>query len=511
MRTAIENLAGDQFEHFARELLRRELYRGLIPTSDSHDLGEDARTERTTAFLHNGLRVSVIASKTARWSKISGDCKRCRDTGRHIDVVVFVTSGNPRTTTQEKWRRQVRQEFRWDLDVLTMEWLAPVASAPANEDLVEDYLHLPPPGGDFVGEIERTFARETDHALRMIHPMIPGIPGPLPRDEVARIEEQLALEKAVLLTGDAGSGKSGIGRMLALSARETGRSVIYLDARRLVRASTEADLRQHLGLRGAVAAAVGRMGGWSGCLLVIDQLDNVIGLGVAHRLVELATDCCRAEGVDVVVICRSREPHEAQLLNAFPNDVFVELTSHSLSVTRSGEALVGIGIHHPSAELVELGRNLLNLELIAKIKMETPSFDFSTLADEVDLWEQHRQVLETEGEQIVADATALAYQGLRNQNRTVALSYPISQPHRRLISWGVIVLEGGRVYRFRHDKQQDYLYAWDATQRLAMPAEVHQDLDPHRARGILIWMDRIYSRQNTLLHNQFLRDVLNAR
>ncbi len=120
IRNAIRNMPGELFERFARELLRRELYPGLNPTSASHDLGEDARTETTTVFLHDGKWISLFASKTALWRKLKQDCKRCKQTRRRINTVVFVTAGDPRTTTQEDWRRRVRKEFRWELVVHTL-------------------------------------------------------------------------------------------------------------------------------------------------------------------------------------------------------------------------------------------------------------------------------------------------------------------------------------------------------------------------------------------------------
>jgi hypothetical protein len=130
IRTAIKNLSGYGFECFARELVRRELYPGLNPTSRSHDLGEDAHTEPSTLFLHDGKWVSLAASKKATWGKIEEDCRRCRETGRHIDILVFVTAGDPRTDTVRDWHKKVKQEFKWDLEVRALRWLAPAANRP---------------------------------------------------------------------------------------------------------------------------------------------------------------------------------------------------------------------------------------------------------------------------------------------------------------------------------------------------------------------------------------------
>jgi hypothetical protein len=508
VRTAIKNLSGGQFERLARELLRRELYPGLNPTSASHDLGEDARTEQTTIFLNDGLRVSVIASKTARWSKIQKDCKRCRDTGRQIDVVVFATSGSPRTTTQENWRNKVQQEFGWHLEVRTIEWLGPVASAPRNEDLVDDYLHIPPLGGDYVGDIQPSFLRQTNLGTRLICSVISGMSESLPRDEVARVEDQLASGRAVLLTGDAGTGKSGIALELVRSARESGLAVLYLDARRFARAETEVALRQHIGLKGSVSAAIGRIGKHQGCRLIIDQLDYITGSVACQVLVELAVECCEQQGVQVVVASRKTEAQETKLLSMLDVGAFVELTSYPLTMDRARCVLQQLGISDPSKKVTELATNLLNLELIARVKTENPTFDFRAALDEIDIWEHHRLVLEDDSERVVAGAIDLARRALSSDRGSFDLDYPLLGPHRRLISWGVVVCEEARIHRFRHEKYQEYLYAWDATQRLRMPRAVCAELGAHRSRGVLTWMDKIYARQSPVGHEAFMKEML---
>ena len=70
IKRAIENLDGTPFERFSRILAKWEKFPGLRPTSQSHDKGEDAYTEDTSIFLHNGKRISLGASKTDELWKI---------------------------------------------------------------------------------------------------------------------------------------------------------------------------------------------------------------------------------------------------------------------------------------------------------------------------------------------------------------------------------------------------------------------------------------------------------
>jgi hypothetical protein len=367
--------------------------------------------------------------------------------------------------------------------------------------------------------IEGEFDLHTGKALRLVRLHIPGLPDPVPRSEVAFIEDQLQLKKPVLLVGEPGTGKSGIAAMLSKSAAERGTLPLLLDARRLEHIRDEAELRRHFSLEEPLAVAIAKVGMSRRCRLVIDQLDNTIGSQSADVLVDLALDCCGREGVEVVVISRNREGHESKLLDSLTANGFLELESRSLDEGKTERLLQQLGIPKPSRDLIVLAQNLLNLELIGAIKSEVAGFDFAGVMDEIDLWERYLGVLEDRenvgsgghsAEQIVADAVALAKEGLTSDDHTFRLGLPIPRPHLRLVSWGIIIREHGRVYRFRHEKLQDFIYAWNATEQGMMPAAVADAIGPHRTRNILQWMEKIYARRSATLHGQFLKETLNG-
>ncbi|MGH9906286.1 MAG: hypothetical protein ACRD8U_11980, partial [Pyrinomonadaceae bacterium] len=244
-----------------------------------------------------------------------------------------------------------------------------------------------------IDPVASEFKVQTDHALNSARILIPGLPDPIRRSEVEDVEDQIQLQRSVLLTGDAGTGKSGIGHMLVLSARSEGKEVLLLDARRVEHVKDEADLRKSLSLVESVSREVGRIGSLRGCRLIIDQLDSVVTLAVATVLTDLALDCTGQAGVEVIVISRKREGHESKLLKPLTAKGFVELESRGLTEAAAVRLLTDIGIQSPTAELIKLGENLLNLELIGKIKIENDSFDFSAIEDEVDLWEKYAEAL----------------------------------------------------------------------------------------------------------------------
>lgn len=372
---------------------------------------------------------------------------------------------------------------------------------------------------DSLVEVELKFSHHSDRALEQINLVIPGMDEPLERKELGEVEHLLQEGRSVILTGDAGTGKSSIGAQLAHSGREKSSAVLFIDARRMEYIQNETGLRQHFDLGNSIYSTVERIAQVKRCRLIIDHLDRIAGTNAAMLLAELATECSQLHNVEVIVISRDREEQESKLVKTLAKADFERQECSLLSKDEVENTLHQLNIWQSSPELVELGHNLFNLELIGTIKQQNPDFDSSRPVDEIDLWEQYVQVLpdreearpgSSSGRQIVAEAVRLAREALRNEDASFCLDDPLTFEQRRLVSWGIIVCEQ-RVCRFRHEGFRDFLYAWDATQRHAMRVEVYQDLDAHRATDILVWMERIYSRQNTQLRNQFLRDVLNVR
>jgi hypothetical protein len=513
---AIVCMPSDRFERFARELVRRELYHGLNPTSESYDLGEDARTELSTVFMHGGKRISLAISKTTSLSKITADCKTIQANERPVDVIVYITDEDIRTDVEEEWRSQIRSEFGWELEMRTPRWLAPVASQPVFESLVDDYLHIPPPGGDYVQTIQREFTIHSTHTLNQISDKIPGLSTSLPRREISTIEEQLASRIPVLLTGGAGTGKSAIGAQLALNAIDAGKAVLLVDARSIGHLNTELDLRAHLGLHGSVHSAILRIGKHIGCRLIVDQLDNLVGTPAANLVIDMVLNSISAsDQIDVVVISRNQEKNEGRLLSRLFTGKFIELSSSLISETTVINVFDQIGIKNYTTETVELGRNLLNLELIGKIQEQLPGYDFRLLTSEVFLWEQYMEILIRDedsiiGDQILAEAVRLAKHALSTTEGTFELPYPLLHSQQRLISWGIITPVESRIHRFRHERFQEFIYAWDATQKLALPRQVISEITPYRSQNIFRWMDAIYLRNNSSVYAQFLREAFDV-
>jgi hypothetical protein len=250
-----------------------------------------------------------------------------------------------------------------------------------------------------------------------------------------------------------------------------------------------------------------------GCLVIIDQLDSVVSNPVAGLLENLAVDCKPGQdNVRVVVVTRNKEDKENKLVARLIRHGYGELISEPLSEDTAKTVLDGLGIQGYSADALQLARNLLNLQLIARIYQQQPAFDFTKLTSELLLWEEYLALLMGDkepqlGEQIAAEAVRLAKLALISPDGLFELEFPYSEPRRRLVSWGIINVFEGRMHRFFHDSFQEFIYAWDATQRLAMPNQVLSELGPFTTQNVFAWMHQIYRRRNSSRLPLFLREV----
>lgn len=367
---------------------------------------------------------------------------------------------------------------------------------------------------------EDIFESETRHARAAIVSVIPGLPAPLPRKEIDWIEDQLKNGAAILFTGDAGTGKSGIADKLAESAYEAGKTAVLLDARRVAQMQSAAQLQNHFSLTTSVSEAIAEIGRRRGCRFIIEQLDNCIGYPAATVLVELAQDCSKLAGVETVVVSRRRETNEKGLLDPLLKIGFQEFTCHPLGFDEAAQILEQIGIAAKSDEFVNLCRNLLNLELVGRIKYEQPEFDFARVTAEVELWEQYIDtVIEREriwtdptaARRVIGEAIQLAQQGLNREDRKFTLGFALTAEQSRLVSWEIIFAEDGdsRIYRFRHETLQDYLYATAAAARGLSKKEVYEEIHSFRADNVIAWMDKIYKQKgDEPMRERFLREFL---
>ena len=515
--TANKKLTGEHFETFAVGLIMKELYPGINPTSASHDGGEDAITHPSVTFLNNGKFISVASSKTGTLAKIRQDCEACKNNNRKRDVLVFATTRDVRSDTIENWKVEIRNEFGWDLEVYTIRWFQLIVSKPVHESYIDSFLDVPPPDGDFTSTINDEFLKVSKTDLGNVRVRIPGLNNPIQRVEVDLIEDQLRLGNSVIITGDPGTGKSGLGVMLAQNSTEQNKIVLFFDARRFASFHSESDISNHFHLRGTFSNAVRRAGSHKGCRVIIDQFDSVIGLEISDILAEIASEIATFQGVEVIIITRKKEGHEQDSLNYLNGRGFIEKESYPLNQNQVLEVLKLLNITSTD-EMAKISANLLNLEIIGQIKQENPTFDFSNLLNEVDLWLKYietvraretRVINTSSADALINEAIRLAKVGLKEPDRDFPLE-SLSREQKRLESWEIIFKVEGYQYRFRHEKLQDFLYAKDAVSRGWLKDNVLNEIPKYRTINIFRWMQSLYDREKSQKRIQFMKDMLNV-
>ena len=363
---------------------------------------------------------------------------------------------------------------------------------------------------------EDEFSYYTSQALRTIHNKLSGFEHSLPRPEISWIEDQWRLGKAVLLSGESGTGKSGIAANLA---RQASKPVLLLDARNVALLGDEPLLRQYFNSTDPLSQTIISLAQNTGFRLIIDQLDNLIGKESANLIINLALECAEVKAIEVIVISRNKEAYEARLLHRLTAEGFVEIESRKLREGDVTNVLAVIGINSPTQELIRLGQNLLNLEIICLIRQEHPDFDFSTTDSEIKMWEKYLEVLQERearehgidhAELLMARVAELARVSLKTGGLEFQLGATINPVERSLVSWGVVIHLEGRFYRFGHERLQDYIYARDMCDQRNMPSVIQTEIGYHRMRNILPLMEAIYTARKSASLTPFLKEVFNV-
>jgi hypothetical protein len=313
-----------------------------------------------------------------------------------------------------------------------------------------------------VSQLREEFGRYTDNVLSDIPIELPLI------GSIERIEHsqalRLALDKqAILLLGEAGTGKTGVMARVAKGLRRAGECVLYISADRIARqfsgSCTVTDLSRALGFERPLPQTLGTVADTFGrAWLLVDQLDTVAGEPVGEALVELVRRLRGRAGAIIVAACRSYEAEFSadvstlKLPTLHVSDLPPEEVSRCLDI-------LGLRAEGP---LIGLCGNLLNLSLLANLVRN--GVTSSAITVEAQLWGALREH--------VANSIAPPLLNLACDYAVAAALTPGGAFHTdavpqadRLASLGILTrLTTGR-YRFRHERLRDYFVAYDSVVR----------------------------------------------
>lgn len=366
----------------------------------------------------------------------------------------------------------------------------------------------------------KALVSETNNSKRILEPKPRGIPFILQRDETEKIIEQLHLGNPVLLTGEAGTGKSGIAVALLLESENLNIFPLLIDARRLIAYSNAAEMRSHFDIEEPLIEGIERIGEDTGIWMVLDQLDNIAGSQGCNLIIDTLIECSKTIGVSVIVISRHNEANENGALRPLLENGFIEITCIQLPIEKVKAILREVGVLHPPYVMLDLATNLLNLDLICEIAKLSGPDAVNDLEKSTDLWARYIDTIRdrennsggNQGDRLFEEAINLAHLGLSNEDRTFRLNYTLTINQRRLISYGIIIRvpDFDLVYQFRHEKLQDYLYARHACNQQYFLPDVQEDIDSLHLRNILLWMSDLYQQMSPTLYKKILEELLDG-
>ena len=150
------------------------------------------------------------------------------------------------------------------------------------------------------------------------------------------------------------------------------------------------------------------------------------------------------EGARVLVITRDVEDSR-QYIDALKESGFQLIQVSPLDQETAELVLSQVGIREFSPSLVELGRTLIDLDLVARVYRIAPQSDLQQVGSTVALWREYFRVVKLHesvgagnnaGRELYAEAVTLAWASLKSAERTITLPINTTRPQQRLVCLG---------------------------------------------------------------------------
>ena len=353
--------------------------------------------------------------------------------------------------------------------------------------------------------IKDRFSNETNRALNGIQTTIDGL-GHIKRPETDHAVDRLSSGENVIVTGEGGTGKSGV---LAGVTDEWKEDILFIDASTHSTVRNRAELSTALRFDGEIERPIEQLALTNNLLIIVDQLDDIDReAGNVYR--DFILNAADLDGVTVTFACRDHDLNVRREYEPLDNaESFTTRLTLGLLRTADAENYVETLINEtPSDDLVQVGRKIENLDIISQLAQD--EVDFNGVNGDISLWGKFREQLGREdhpddwtrsGDDIVERLVQYAVEAIEEPSNGLNIfTVGTNQDwiDRRLINKGVIEVAtdrpGNRKYRFRHLDFQRYLYAWDAVQDNRPIQDVTSQLDERLGKDIFRFMLILYMR-----------------
>jgi hypothetical protein len=279
-----------------------------------------------------------------------------------------------------------------------------------------------------------------------------------------------------VLTGRAGSGKTGCVIGLVEEAKRRGMAVLAIRLDRVKPVTSASELGRELGLEDSPALVLEAASARRPALLVIDQLDAVSTvsgrssefLDAVHGLLSEARALRERMPLHIVVVCRGFDWENDHRLRSVVSEKHVKVEVAELSAEEAKSILTASGFHVPLFEQgqIALLRLPQNLSLFLEADFDpaqTPRFNTSKALFDRYWTEKHRRV--TSRAERMPDQWHEVIRLLcdeMTQSQQLSVIREVLDPYEGFVacmaSEGVLTFDGRR-YGFGHESFFDYCFA----------------------------------------------------
>ena len=312
--------------------------------------------------------------------------------------------------------------------------------------------------------------------------------GKIERLEKDEILQGWQANNQIILTGVAGSGKTGIGWQVVEVLKDKGEVVLYLDCSQIANNQEILEyLQSNIDKREEIEQALQRIGQNTTLYCIIDQIDYLVRASKPSNIAQLIRKLTVLHGLRILVVVRDFECSQSKELQDFG---FPVVRSQELRVEDAITYLESIGITNPPDDVVNLAQNLFNLSLIADIYAS--GRDVRDVSGQMQLLDSYIEYITLEeGGEVIERAIELArkHMALPLTN----LEGTISEPRiRALLSRGLLVVDQLRRLRFRHGTIEEYVCAYGLLSDTPDLPNLLGEFGENSARRIVPWLIGMY-------------------
>lgn len=355
--------------------------------------------------------------------------------------------------------------------------------------------------------IKRSFERYSRQHLKQNQYSIPRI-GHIERNEIREIINAWGNGvNGILLTGTAGSGKSGLVLDLAKEVQRRGTPILFIRATDFYSIADPASaIKQRLSSNKDLGEALSTIGSEQECVVIVDQLDSVSEAISITGFVSFLKSIQDFTGVRILAVSRTYEAENSKFIKDLG---FPRIECRELETETSQTYLRIIGVTNYTGDLLGLSRNLLNLSLIAEIVAS--GNHISGIVGLAQLWEKYLlSIKERDGEEAFELGMDLANQLQINGEKEFSLDWRQLSSTTKLHSNGLInPLLGTLRFRFRHEQLQTFLCAYSLYRKLSNPQQVIERYGKYNSNSILIWLCTLYGLKDPKVESEFVEQILN--